>query len=304
MPVRDQIPLLSTHDLWARYVNPDLNLLDYFGNNPEDFLIARLEDTGHLLNVPTAPHRRNVNEVVFVTNGKVVRSSNLNKIEIGTGEFHLTLADQISTVDYLSKNVTGYYCHFSLETIIKLYHKEHMINELGLLNAQMKTSPVLLKNNSFNSVKAIFERLIDEYKTSNEVSLIDAYLVTLCYEVRNAMPKNSFGQRQPRAYDLADQFKQLIVKYIHQHQSISFYAQQLNVTPNHLNKAVRQATGKQASAIISEMLILEAKVLLRHSELPVSEVAFKLGFIDQSYFSRFFKQHTGNTPRQYKTKND
>jgi len=296
----NQIPVLTTGELWQQYVNSDLALTEYFRDKPEEFLITRLEDTRQLVELPTLPHRREVNELVFVTNGKVIRGSNLNSIEINASEIHLTLANQISTVDFLSENLTGFYCHFSLETIIKLYHKEHMINELAVLNNYMQTKPIKLSNKAFLSVKAIFERLIDEYKTNNELSLIDAYLVTLCYEIKNAISKEVSTEKPIKAYDLTEQFKQLIVRFIHEHQSISFYSQHLGVSPNHLNKVVKQTTGKHASVLIAEMLVLEAKVLLKHSELTISEIAFKLGFGDQSYFSRFFKSHTGNTPREYK----
>ena len=300
MAQKQKIPVLSTHDLWTRYVNSDQPLETFFRDKPEEFLITRLEDTSHLMDLPTQPHRREVNEIVFVTNGKVVRGANLNSIEINASEIHLTLANQISTVDFLSENLTGFYCHFSLETIIKLYHKEHMIKELAALNNYMQTKPIKLNNKAFLSVKAIFERLIDEYKTNNELSLIDAYLVTLCYEIKNAIPKEASAEKPVKAFELTEQFKQLIVRFIDEQQAISFYAQHLGVTPNHLNKVVKQTTGKQASALIAEMLVLEAKVLLKHSELSISEIAYKLGFVDQSYFSRFFKTHTGNTPREYK----
>lgn len=300
MVQKQEIPVLSTQDLWARYVHSELPLESYFRDKPEEFLITRLEDTRHLMHLPTLPHRRQVNEIVFVTNGKVIRGANLNSIEINASEIHLTLANQISTVDFLSENLTGFYCHFSLETIIKLYHKEHMVNELAALNNHMRTKPVTLNNKAFLSVKAIFERLIDEYRTNNELSLIDAYLVTLCYEIKNAIPNDAGAEKPIKAFEVTEQFKQLIVRFIHEHQSISFYAQHLGVTPNHLNKVVKQTTGKQASALIADMLILEAKVLLKHSELSISEIAYKLGFVDQSYFSRFFKTHTGNTPSAYK----
>jgi AraC family transcriptional regulator, transcriptional activator of pobA len=300
MTSQQKIPVLSTHDLWNRYVNSELPLETFFRDKPEEFLITRLEDTSHLMDLPTLPHRREVNEIVFVTNGKVIRGANLNSIEITSSEIHLTLANQISTVDFLSENLTGFYCHFSLETIIKLYHKEHMISELAALANYMRTKPIKLNNKAFLSVKAIFERLMDEYKTNNELSLIDAYLVTLCYEIKNAIPKETSAEKNSKAYELTEQFKQLIVRFIHQHQAITFYAQHLNVSPNHLNKVVKQTTGKQASSLIAEMLILEAKVLLKHSELSISEIAYKLGFVDQSYFSRFFKTHTGDTPKAYK----
>jgi AraC family transcriptional regulator, transcriptional activator of pobA len=301
MAQKQKIPVFSTQDLWNKYVTIDKPLSTLFRDKPEDFLITRLEDVRNLVKLPTQPHRREVTEIVFVTNGRIVRGANLNRIEINAGEVHLLLSNQISTLDFLSDDLTGFYCHFSLETIIKLYHKEHMIKELSVLNGHMKTKPIKLNSKIYLSVNAIFERIIDEYKTNNDLSLVDAYLVTLCYEIKNSIQNVETKEKASKSFNLTEQFKHLIVKHIHQHQSVAFYADHLRVSPNHLNKVVKQTTGKQASALISDMLILEAKVLLKHSELSIAEIAYKLGFVDQSYFSRFFKNQTGNTPTEYRT---
>jgi AraC-like DNA-binding protein len=60
------------------------------------------------------------------------------------------------------------------------------------------------------------------------------------------------------------------------------------------------ATGKSAQDILSEMVILEAKVLLKQSDMHINEIAYKLTGQDHSSFSRFFKTHTGVTPKEYK----
>lgn len=244
MPHKSDIPVYTTQELWERYVKTEESIGSFFREKPEEFLITRLEDASHLISLPTTPHRREVNEIVFVTSGKVIRSANLNTIEINAGDIHLILANQISTVDFLSEHLRGFYCQFSIETIIKLYHKEQVVSELAGLSQYMHTKPISLSQKAFVGVKAIFERLVEEYKTSNEPSLIDAYLVTLCYEIKNSIPNDTTAPKNSKAYELTEQFKQLIVRYVREHQSIGFYAQHLAVTPNHLNKVVKQTTGK------------------------------------------------------------
>ena len=70
--------------------------------------------------------------------------------------------------------------------------------------------------------------------------------------------------------------------------------------PNHLNKCVKAATGKSAQDLLSEMVLLEAKVLLRQTSLSVNEIAFKIGKEDTSDFIRFFKSKTNLTPTEYR----
>jgi AraC-like DNA-binding protein len=74
----------------------------------------------------------------------------------------------------------------------------------------------------------------------------------------------------------------------------------LHVTTNHLNETVKGTLGQPAGMIIRERLLLEAKRLLRYSDSPVAEIATHLNFEDPSYFSRFFKKHTGFSPSEFR----
>jgi AraC family transcriptional regulator, transcriptional activator of pobA len=295
-----EIPIFNAQNLWDKYVDSPTTFNEFFVGKPDNFMVLRLEEFRGIMRLPTVPHRKNSNELVFVTKGKSTRGSNLNLIEVNEGEVHLHLANQISSVEYLSDDLEGFFCQFSVESVIQLYHTEHTNNELAWLSQRMQTKSIKLNDKVFDSVKTIFERIYDEYRTTNEPKIIDAYLVTLFYEIKNSIETDSVKSKQSKSFDLTEQFKNLIQQHINQHQSIGFYADLLKVSPNHLNKIVKQATGKQASALIAEMLILEAKVLLKHTDLSMADIAFKLGFNDQSYFSRFFKKHSGISPKEYK----
>jgi len=77
----------------------------------------------------------------------------------------------------------------------------------------------------------------------------------------------------------------------------------LNISAGHLSEVVKDQSGKSAITHIHERLVLEAKRLLFHTENSIKEVAFQLGFEDASYFNRFFKRITGNTPLDYRSSN-
>lgn len=83
--------------------------------------------------------------------------------------------------------------------------------------------------------------------------------------------------------------------------SSSDFADQLSVHVNHLNKALKQTLQKSTSALIQERLLLEAKVLLKHSHKDVSEIALLLGFKERTHFNNFFKKHTLKSPSQFRT---
>lgn len=83
---------------------------------------------------------------------------------------------------------------------------------------------------------------------------------------------------------------------------MTFYANKLCLTPKYLSKLVKQASGRSAPDWIDEFVILEAKNMLKYSNMPIKEIVFRLNFPNQSFFYRFFKTHTGMTPSEYRNK--
>ncbi|NJO89493.1 MAG: AraC family transcriptional regulator [Chloroflexia bacterium] len=81
------------------------------------------------------------------------------------------------------------------------------------------------------------------------------------------------------------------------------FAQLLNISPNYLNAICKDIYNKTVSEIIQERIMLEAKRLLSHTGLSVSEISYKLGFKDNSYFGRYFKKATGLPPEKFRVIN-
>ena len=99
---------------------------------------------------------------------------------------------------------------------------------------------------------------------------------------------------------LTQRFRLAVEKGFRKTSSVREYAELLHVTPAHLSESVRLETGSAAGDVIRRRLLLEAKRLLLHSELTVSEIAFDLGFEDSSYFSRFVRRGVGFSPVDFR----
>ena len=82
---------------------------------------------------------------------------------------------------------------------------------------------------------------------------------------------------------------------------VSDYAAALSITPTHLNRVTRAATGDTASHLILNRLIREARRNLAYTNLPVSTIAYTLGFEDPAYFSRVYAAATGRSPSAFRT---
>jgi AraC family transcriptional activator of pobA len=92
----------------------------------------------------------------------------------------------------------------------------------------------------------------------------------------------------------------LIHQHFRSHKPASFYAHQLGISPTHLNRIVKQLTGRSTQTLISDKLVDEAQRELLFTQIPVQEIGYRLGFSDPAYFSRFFLSQTGLSPRQWR----
>jgi len=82
--------------------------------------------------------------------------------------------------------------------------------------------------------------------------------------------------------------------------SPSAYASQLAIHVNHLNKSVKEVLKKTTTEVVFERILKEAKVLLRHSNWSISEIAYSLGFGGPTHFGAFFKKHLQYTPSEFR----
>ena len=82
--------------------------------------------------------------------------------------------------------------------------------------------------------------------------------------------------------------------------TIHDYAAALGVTPTHLTRACNIASGRSASALLSDRIHYEARRLLADTKRPVKDIASELGFTSAAYFTRAFNKHTGSTPTEFR----
>ena len=106
--------------------------------------------------------------------------------------------------------------------------------------------------------------------------------------------------RTTRQRQMLEQFIKLAINDHAREHLVGYYADKMCVTPKYLSKIVKETSGRSVPEWLNELLILDAKNMLRHSDMTIKEISAKLNFPSQSFFFRFFKNHTGQTPTQYR----
>ncbi len=109
-----------------------------------------------------------------------------------------------------------------------------------------------------------------------------------------------YAEGNSRSEELYNQFLDAVSKYFDRYADVIFYAEQLNVSPRYLGQVTRRIADRSPKAIIDERITTEIAHLLSKTNMPLKEIAIRLGFSSQAHLSRYFKKQKGVSPSQYK----
>ena len=108
------------------------------------------------------------------------------------------------------------------------------------------------------------------------------------------------GEQMRPEVEFSRTFSQLVEWHYTKHHTVAAYAELLHITPKALNKRITRYSNTTPNDVIKNRIMLEAKRLLAHTQLSSKEIAYKLGYDDISYFTRFFTKQAGTAPQSFK----
>jgi AraC family transcriptional regulator, transcriptional activator of pobA len=155
-------------------------------------------------------------------------------------------------------------------------------------------------------VLELFEKLIKENEEPQQgtMDMVRVLLLQLFITVGRISGISAPKQAGPYNLTLLRNFRQLIEKNYLTLRLPKEYAALLYITPNHLNALSHDLLGISAGEVIRDRIILEAKRLLVGRDLSISEIASRLNFSDNSYFTKFFKKQANITPEEFRKQLD
>lgn len=209
-------------------------------------------------------------------------------------------AVQVKAAGVLSWSLIKFHSDFYC---IEAHHEEVACNGL-LFNNIYKDPSVSLTSSSHIAFKQIFEQMEEEFTGGHPSAIVlRAYLQLVLaksstYKVREEAVIASAGRKDARM----EAFRQLLDEHFLTLHKPAEYAGLLAMTPNALSKKAIGYFGKTPSQLIQERIILEAKKLLHLTQLSIKEIAFRLKFEDEYYFSRYFKKAVSESPQAFRKK--
>lgn len=123
------------------------------------------------------------------------------------------------------------------------------------------------------------------------------------YLYRNPI-KRTADNGSPRTKELFNRFMRELENRYRQSRDVSFYAELLNISPKYLNIVTQRITSHTIKTIIDQYVVLQIKQSLSTEEKSIKQLAWEYHFSDLSFFCRYFKQHTGMTPQQFRKRGE
>ena len=281
-----------------------------------DFVIGevsgkRMEKSEAILKTLQYPVRFDGFIIFYLKKGHFTIDVNLNSYELRENSLMIQVPGNIIKVTKFNEERLG-----DAEMIFVLISKEFMSgirfdflkvfqDSMRLLDNPCITldeSQIALANDYFNLARKIISAPF-----TNKREIIGSLLTSLTYlstdvwkqRIDEARRKTD-SQHNARLNQIFERFIALVNEYHCSERGMAFYADKLCLTPKYLSKLIKQASGRSAPDWIDEFVILEAKNLLKYTNMAIKEIVFQLHFPNQSVFYKFFKAHTGMTPSEYR----
>jgi len=241
------------------------------------------------------PHKHDFFIVMLFEKGSGVHSIDFVDYRISNCQVHLLFPGQVHSWD-IKPATRGY----QLMSDRDLF--ETISPDFRFPVSFYQKHPVLkLTARNFRQILYEFEAISQELKEPQPLpQLLRSRLQVIASLVSRETEKIYQGDELLHSNALVSGYLQLIEQYYKEQRSVSFYADKLYITANYLNILCQKNMQVSATHLIQERIVLEAKRLLRISDLSVKEIAFELGFEDHAYFSNFFRAQTGTTPSGFR----
>lgn len=243
-------------------------------------------------------HRHSYYFLMFIDKGSGEHHIDFKLHKIENHLVFLLKPGQVHSV-FLKKGTTGTILQFEKD----FYNPANNVLSQSLRRL-FNANKLKMEETDFQRIKAQLDEIFSEAKSKRENfhHIIKSYIDIILYElVREYKAKRDYTE--PKSlYDLnqLEEFIDLVEQKAWDLKQVAEYADALNLTSYQLNKITKTMLGKTPSEVINDHIILESKRQLLATSNQVKEIAFDLGYLDVSYYIRFFKKQTGFTPEQFR----
>jgi AraC family transcriptional activator of pobA len=209
----------------------------------------------------------------------------------------------------LDEDQSGFFCIFTHDFLLQ-NKSGVVVDDLPIF--QPGGYPIFqLSNESSAEITAIFKKMYKEISSdyAYKYDLLRNYVLELIHYGQKLQPATALYPSHTASARVSSLFAELLERQFpieSPHQKLGLrtakdYADRLAVHVNHLNKVLKENTGKTTTSIISARVVQEAKILLKQTDWNISEISYCLGFEQVAHFSNFFRKQTSLAPLAFRS---
>ena len=282
-----------------RFTVPNAELLSRMGalHLNDDIVIFERHAFRHSQRVVRFPYA----VIAFIDSGCADISINDCSYHLVANDQMLVLPEQEAVISFLSDD-------FHVRFVLMSHDFVNYItsDDTYLFIQFIRNNPVLHlpehATNAFCScydlIRATIQQTGNPYRRQMLQHIIKAFIYGLVYSTQPDVPV-----ARSREEEITYRFMDLVDLRFREHHELSFYAGELRLTAKYVSKCVRLITGKSALQCVAERIIKQARAMLMLRQNTIAQIAYELGFTDQSAFGKFFRRYEGISPSLWREKN-
>lgn len=243
------------------------------------------------------PFKLDVTVALICVKGTMSGNINLKPFTSVSPSLNVILPDQILEHGFVSEDFSGLVMIMSRRFTDSLNIQMKLPQMLSYYHnpCTMLTDDELKSIIAFYSILQRTVRIKDNpYRMEIVQCLIKAFFYSSSY---NLLPD---GKKKSKNEMLVEQFLKHVESNYKGQRGVEFYADKLCLTPKYLSKVIKESSGKSANDWIDDYVVLEAKALLKSTNMTIQQISDELNFPSQSFFGKYFKRNVGVSPKEYK----
>ena len=180
------------------------------------------------------------------------------------------------------------------------------VHELSALFLFARNHPVFSlpedKASFIHHTLTCMRQKMDEPDNHFRREMMQSMFLTMVYEVSNVIysVQSRASEHNTRAEEIFTKFILLVEKNFRTIRRVSWYSEQLCISPKYLSETVKNVSKRTPNEWIDAYVTMELRMLLRNTQRSIKEIAQSLNFSNQSFLGKYFKEHVGMSPSEYR----
>ncbi|MDR0864903.1 MAG: helix-turn-helix domain-containing protein [Candidatus Symbiothrix sp.] len=265
-----------------------------------DFILL---DDFSMLPLFNYPFKIDMLVVMICTKGTVRGTIDMQPCNLVAPFMLIVQPNQILSYEFISEDFAGQCLIFSKNFSLEV--QPYLDERLPIATAIRKNPYAQLDSQSMLFIRKflfILKRLMAMTDNPYRLEMIKHLTMVSYYMARPSFEKIIEPEKPNRQVVLVEKFTNLVRENYRMQRETAFYADKLCLTPKYLSEVIKVASGKSVSEWIDDYVILEAKALLKSTNMTIQQISEELNFPSQSFFGKYFKRNTGVSPSEYKGK--